>query len=473
MGKRAPRGDGAPDEGGTTRAMGLAIAIVGSGPSGFYTAESVLENWADCTVDIIEKLPTPYGLIRYGVAPDHAKTKTVAKAYEKLALDRRVRFFGNVEVGRDVSVAELRQRYDAVVLATGCSTDKKLGIKGDDKKGVLGVASFVNWYNGLPEARDLAPDLETESVVVIGIGNVAVDVARVLVKTPEEMAATDLMEHAAEVIHKAPIRHVYMVGRRGPLHAQFTNVELREMGHLKDAAAVVDPAQLPEAITDEIKKEFSDRQLRLIQRNVDTLRDFTRIDPGARRKRVHFVFFANPVEILGGERVTGVRFERTRVEKGRAVGTGHFFEIDCGLVIPAIGYFSNPIPGVPFKDGKAVNIDGRIEPGLYAVGWIKRGPSGVIGTNKPDGDTAAEQIAADVAASGGAKAGRAGLEALLAGRKVRVVGFADWKKIEAAEVARARAPAPRRKFATVAEMLAALDGPEAEAAPPRAAARAG
>jgi ferredoxin--NADP+ reductase len=264
-----------------------------------------------------------------------------------------------------------------------------------------------------------------------------------------------------------------MVGRRGPLHAQFTNVELREMGHLKDAAAVVDPKQLPDAITDEVKKEFTDRQLRLIQRNIDTLKEFTKIEPGARKKRVHFVFFANPVEILGGERVTGVRFEKTRVAGGKAIGTGEFFEIACGLVIPAIGYFSKPVPGVPFKDGKAINTEGRIAPGLYAVGWIKRGPSGVIGTNKPDGDAAAEQIAADVGAGGGNKSGRAGLEALLAERKVRVVGFPDWKKIEAAEVARAKAPAPRRKFATVAEMLAALDGPAAETAPVRATARAG
>lgn len=454
--------------------MGLSIAIVGSGPSGFYTAESVLEKWTDCTVDIIEKLPTPYGLIRYGVAPDHAKTKTVAKSYEKLALDPRVRFFGNVEVGKDVSVAELKARYDAIVLATGCSTDKKLGIKGDDKKGVLGVASFVNWYNGHPAARWLDPDLNTESVVVIGVGNVAVDVARVLVKTPEEMAATDLMEHAAQVIHKAPIKDVYMVGRRGPLHAQFTNVELREMGHLKDAAAIVDPAQLPAAIPDEAKAEFSDRQLRLIQRNIDTLREFTKIAPGARKKRVHFVFFASPVEVLGGERVTGVRFEKTRIEKGRAIGTGEFHDIECGLVIPAIGYYSLPVPGVPFKDGKAINDGGRIEPGLYAVGWIKRGPSGVIGTNKPDGDTAAEQIAADAGSMSPGKPGRAGLEALLAERKVRVVSFADWKRIEAAEQARATAPSPRRKFATVEEMLGALDGAGmAGSASSKAAASAG
>ncbi len=437
--------------------MTLSVAIVGSGPSGFYAAEALLERHSDMTIDIIERLPTPYGLIRFGVAPDHAKTKTVAKSYERTALDPRVRFFGNVEVGRDIGVAELRERYDAVIFATGAATDRKLGIAGDDKRGVVGCAAFVNWYNGHPDARNLEPPLDTDTVVVIGVGNVAVDVARVLVKTPAEMAATDLMTHAASRIHAAPIKHVHMVGRRGSVQAQFTNVELREMGHLKNAAAVVDRAQIPDAITPELGAGMSDRALRLVERNLATLREFAAIDPGAREKRVHFRFFANPVAILGGERVEAVRFEKTKMAEGaKAVGTGEFFEIKCGLVIPAIGYYSEPIPGLPFHGGKTVNKDGRIEPGLYAVGWVKRGPSGVIGTNKPDGDAAAEQIAADVGQGG--KPGRAALEALLNQRKIRVVAFADWKTIEAAEVARATPPAPRQKFATVAEMLATLDG---------------
>ncbi len=309
----------------------------------------------------------------------------------------------------------------------------------------------------------LDPPLDTESVVVIGIGNVAVDVARVLVKTPAEMAATDLMDHAAASINAAPIRHVYMVGRRGPIQAQFTNVELREMGHLKDAAPVVDPGQLPDRITPEHGIGMSDRALRLVERNLGTLREFTTIVPGARRKRVHFVFFANPVAILGGERAEAVRFERTKIGEGaKAVGTGKMFEIRCGLVIPAIGYYSEPIPGLPFAAGKAINQDGRIEPGLYAVGWIKRWPSGVIGTNKPDGDTAAEQIAADVKPGG--RPGRPAFERLLAERRIRWVGFRDWKRIEAAEIVRATAPAPRRKFATVAEMLEACDTAPARAA---------
>jgi ferredoxin--NADP+ reductase len=433
--------------------MTLSVAIVGSGPAGFYTAEALLEKNAACQIDIIERLPTPYGLIRAGVAPDHAKTKNVARAYEKIASDPRVRFYGNIQVGRDISVSELRAAYDAVVLATGASVDRKLGIPGDDKPGVLGVAAFVGWYNGHPDFADLAPDLDTETVVVIGIGNVAVDVARVLVKTPQEMAATDLTDYAAQAIQSAPIRTVRMFGRRGPLEARFTNVELREMGHLQDAAPVVDPAQLPESVTG----TYSDRDRRMIEKNLATLRDFAKIEPGVRRKRVHFEFFANPVEVLGDDRVEGIRMERTKVVDGRAVGTGEFFDVPCGLIIPAIGYYSEPIEGVPFdtKRGIVVNVDGRVEPGLYAVGWIKRGPSGVIGTNKPDGDLAAEQIAADIGAGG--KQGRDALERLLRERGLRAVDFADWKRIEAAEIANARPGAPRRKFCRIADMLEVLE----------------
>jgi ferredoxin--NADP+ reductase len=436
--------------------MTRSVAIVGSGPSGFYTAEALLKACDDVEIDIIERLPTPYGLIRGGVAPDHAKTKNVARAYERTARDPRVRYFGNVEVGRDVSVSELRERYDAVVLATGASVDRKLGIPGDDKKGVIGVAAFVGWYNGHPDFRDLDPDLDTEAAAVIGIGNVAVDVARVLTKTPEEMAETDLTDYAAEAIHAAPIRDVHMFGRRGPLQAQFSNVELRELGFLDNAYPVLDPAQLPDAVPDEVAGKRSPRDLRLIERNLETLREFSQVKPRGREKRIHFRFFANPVEILGGDRVEGIRLEKTVCDADeKCVGTGEFFEVECGLVIPAIGYYSEPIDGVPFERGRSVNEDGRIEPGLYSVGWVKRGPSGVIGTNKPDGDAAAEQICADC--PNGAKPGRDALLELLRDRGARPLSFDDWKRIEAAEVAAAPAGAPRRKIPTIAEMLAVLD----------------
>ncbi len=436
--------------------MTRSVAIVGSGPSGFYTAEALLKACDDVEIDIIERLPTPYGLIRGGVAPDHAKTKNVARAYERTATDPRVRYFGNIEIGRDLSVDDLRDCYDAVVLATGAAVDRTLGIPGDDKKGVVGVAAFVGWYNGHPDFRDLDPDLNTESAAVIGIGNVALDVARVLTKTADEMAGTDLTDYAAEAIHAAPIKDVCMFGRRGPLQAQFSNVELREIGFLDDAYPVLDPAQLPDAVPEPIAARRSPRDLRLTEKNLETLKEFTQVTPRGRHKRIHFNFFANPVEILGGDRVEGIRLEKTMCDgEERCVGTGEFFEVECGLVIPAIGYYSEPIDGVPFERGRSVSNDGRIDTGLYAVGWVKRGPSGVIGTNKPDGDTAAEQICADC--PNGHKPGRAALEAMLRERGARWLTFDDWKLIEAAEVAAARNGAPRRKLSTVAEMLAVVD----------------
>lgn len=435
--------------------MPVSVAIVGSGPAGFYTADALLKSGADVTIDIIERLPSPYGLIRFGVAPDHAKTKNVQRTYERIASNEQVRYFGNVEIGRDVSIAELRDIYDAVVLATGAPVDRPLGIPGAEKAGVLGVAAFVGWYNGHPDFRDLDPPLDTEAAVVVGVGNVAVDVARVLTKTPAEMAATDLCDHAAEAIHASPIRDVYMAGRRGPGQAKFSNVELREMGQLDDCAPVIDATVIPDGAPDGV----SDRDARLIERNLNTLRDFAGIDPGDRGKRVHFLFYANPAEILGGDRVEGVRFERTRVdESGRAVGTGETFDIACGLVIPAIGYHAAPIEGVPFdeRSGVAVNDEGRIDDGFFCVGWLKRGPSGVIGSNKPDGDRAAELIVDSIPP--GRKPGRPAFEVLIAEKGLRHVTLSDWQRIDAAEVAAAPEGAPRRKFARVEDMLAVLDG---------------
>jgi NADPH-dependent glutamate synthase beta subunit-like oxidoreductase len=433
--------------------MTINVAVIGAGPSGFYTVDALLKADKDIRVDIIERLPTPFGLIRGGVAPDHQTTKKVARVYEKTALTDGVGYFGNVEVGRDVTIAELQDIYDAIVLAVGAPRDRKLGIPGEDKAGVFGSADFVGWYNGHPDFTDLAPDLNTNTVVVIGQGNVAVDTARVLVKTPEEMTETDIADHAADAIAASPIADVYMVGRRGPIEAKFTNVELREMGKLEDCQPVIDSAQIP----DEVTGDWSDRDLRLKERNLATMKEFPDVDPTGKSKRVHFTFFAKPVEILGGDKIEGIRMEHTRVEDGRSVGTGEFFEIECGLVIPAIGYFSDPFPGVPFDadNGIVVHDEGRVGDGIYAVGWIKRGPTGVIGTNKPDGDIAATQIVEDIA--DGTKPGREALEALLDERSVRHLRYQDWQTIDAAEVAAAKPGAPRRKFVTIDSMLAALD----------------
>ena len=435
--------------------MAISVAIVGSGPAGFYTAEALASSGNDFSIDFIERLPTPYGLIRGGVAPDHQTTKKVQKKYEETALREQVRFFGNVEVGRDVALSELRAIYDAVVLAVGAPHDRPLGIPGEDKKGVFGSAAFVGWYNGHPDFKDLNPDLNVAAVAVIGVGNVAIDVARLLSRSQDELTETDLPDYAERAILSSPVKDVYLLGRRGPVEAKFTNVELREMGKLSESVPVVRPEQIPNDAGD-----LPEREKRLKERNLETLREFSARKPDEKPKRVHFEFYAAPVEILGGERVEKLKVERTRVEGGRNVGTGEFFEIPCGLVIAAIGYRAEPVDGAPFDKKQAVipNADGRVEKGLYAAGWIKRGPTGVISSNRPDGEEVARHIRQDFA--GGAKEpkpGRPSLVKLLNERKVRVVSFDDWKKLEAAEAANAGGKRPRKKFVAVKDMLDYLD----------------
>lgn len=440
--------------------MTITVAIIGSGPAGFYTADALVNAGCDIQVDIIERLPTPYGLIRGGVAPDHQTTKKVAKKYERTALFDTVRYFGNVEVNRDVSLDELRAMYDAVVLAVGAPSDRRLTIPGADKKGVHGSAAFVGWYNGHPDFRDLEPDLNTDTAVVIGNGNVALDVARVLTRSRAGMndANADIAGYAIDLIEKAPLTDVWMVGRRGPVDAKFTNVELRELGDMAEAVPLVKADQLPAAVPADA--DLDERDRRLAERNLATLQGYAANDPAAKPKHIHLEFYAQPVEILGDAHVSAVRFERTKVEGARAIGTGDCFDIPCGLVVAAIGYRSDPIKGAPFDDKKGIipNDNGRVGTGLYAVGWIKRGPSGVISSNRPDGVIVAEYICTDFKAGGG-KPGRAALSTLLRERGVRIVTFEDWKKIEAAEEARAsHENRPRDKFVSVPEMLKVLDG---------------
>lgn len=432
--------------------MTVSVAIVGAGPSGFYTADALLKTGRRHEIDVIDRIPAPYGLIRYGVAPDHQTTKNVSRAFEKTAARAEVRYFGNVELGRDVGLGELKSLYDAVVLAVGARLDRRLGVPGEDLAGVHGSVEFVNWYNGHPDCRDLDPDLGVAAAVVVGNGNVAIDVARVLVKTAGEMARSDLPEYAAKAIRGSPLTDVHLCGRRGPVEARFTNVELREMGALEACAPVVDPGVLP----GEAAGNWSARDRRLRERNLATLRGFAGMDPAAKARRVHFRFFSAPVEILGDGRVEAVRFERTRLEEGRAVGTGERFDVPCGLVVAAIGSRSEAVDGAPFDDerGIVVNRDGWVEDNVWAVGWVMRGSTGVISTNRNDAVAVASQIAGKVGAGG--RPGRAGLESLLAERRVRRTDFGDWKRIEAAEVANAPAGAPRRKFVSIDEMLGAL-----------------
>lgn len=431
--------------------MTISVAIVGSGPSGFYTAEALMKSGADVEVDIIERLPAPHGLIRYGVAPDHQTTKNVSRAFDKTAQRDGVHYFGNVEIGSDISLDQLREVYDAVVLAIGMPHDRKLGIPGEDKKGVIGSSYFVSWYNGHPDYVDLNPPLDTKNACVIGNGNVAIDIARVLVKSREEMASSDIADLPLDAIQAGTITDVYMLGRRGPVEAKFTNVELREMGKLENCVPVVDGSLIPDGVPEDM--EMSDRDRRLKERNLESLREFAERKPDELPKRVHFEFYAAPVEILGGEHVEALRLERTEVVDGRARGTGEFFEIETGLVLPAIGYRSLGIPGVAFDEatGTVVNDDGRIAEGLYAAGWIKRGPTGVIGTNRPDGQQAAAHILEDIA--NGSKPGREGMRALMQEKGARVINYAEWQKIDAHEREKARPEAPRRKLVTIEDML--------------------
>jgi NADPH-dependent glutamate synthase beta subunit-like oxidoreductase len=434
--------------------MPLNIAVVGAGPAGFYTADALLKLDRDVQVDLIERLPSPFGLIRAGVAPDHQTTKKIAKKFEKTLAADGIQYFGNVELGKDISLDEMHELYDAVVLSVGGGLDTPANIPGEDKIGVFGSAAFVSWYNGHPDYTDLNPDLNVTNAAVIGNGNVAIDVARLLMRSPEELTQFDLPDYARDAINDSSLKNITMYGRRGPIEAKFTNVELRELGHLEECMPVVDSDQLP----DDVGEIEDARELRLKERNLTSLKEFAALDTSGADKTLGLHFFASPVEILGGDKVEGLRLEKTEVIDGRAVGTGETFDVECGLVVSAIGYRSAPVPGAPFRDDWNIipNEDGRVSDGLYVAGWIKRGPSGVISTNRPDGVMAANNINEDFPEDGG-KAGRDGLNKLMAERSVRVVNYADWQKIDAAEIANAIDPAPRKKFTSVADMLAVLD----------------
>ncbi|MBU0865253.1 MAG: FAD-dependent oxidoreductase [Alphaproteobacteria bacterium] len=429
------------------------VAIVGSGPAGYYTAET-LQKAEDIAVDVIDRLPVPYGLIRTGVAPDHQSIKAVSRRYEGTALADNVRFVGHVAVGSDVTIDELVELYDAVVLATGAPNDRPLAIPGADLPGVIGSAAFVGWYNGHPDFADLNPPLDAAGVAVIGNGNVALDVARILAKTPTEFSGSDIVAHARAQLAESAVRHVHILGRHGPHQIAMTPKELGELGHLERASPRVDPADLPPEGDDALLEPG-------MRKSVTHLRSFA-ANPVAKPVTIDFDFFAMPVAIEGAKD-NGGHAERIIVERTtlnaelRSHGTGETYAIEAGLVISCIGYQTPPIPGVPYEHGRGrfANDDGRILPGLYCVGWARRGPSGTIGTNKPDGARIAEMVLEDVGRGAG-KAGRPGLDALLASRGVAPVTFADWRRIEAAEVAAALDGNPREKFVSVEAMLEAI-----------------
>ena len=419
------------------------FAIIGSGPAGFYTAEALAKAFGETArIDIIDKYPVPYGLIRFGVAPDHQSLKAVSKRYDKVAETDGVGFIGNVAVGTDVSVDELLDHYDAVILATGAPHDRALGITGEDLPGVIGSAAFVGWYNGHPDFADLDPPLDGTHAAVIGNGNVALDVARILSKTRHEFEGSDIVGHALEALDRSAIRTITILGRRGPHQIAMTPKELGELAHLEAALPLVDLSDFPPREADDALEPGQ-------RKSVTILRDFVDIRAN-RPKSMVFDFFAKPLSVEGDGRAERLVVERTELDdKGGARGTGETYDVRASLIVSCIGYATAPIAGVPYDErgGKFLNDSGRISDRLYAVGWARRGPSGTIGTNRPDGYEVAEQVAGAMApGSDGGKAGGDGLDALLGARGVKPTSFADWRRIEDAETAAARPDSPREKF---------------------------
>jgi NADPH-dependent glutamate synthase beta subunit-like oxidoreductase len=396
----------------------------------------------------------PYGLIRFGVAPDHQSLKAVSKRYDKVAESDGVDFIGNVTIGRDASVAELLELYDAAILAVGAPHDRKLGIPGEDLPGVVGSAQFVGWYNGHPEFADLNPQLGGTRAAVIGNGNVALDCARILSKTRHEFEGSDIVGHALDALDHSAIRTITILGRRGPHQIAMTPKELGELGQLEAASPAVDIADFPPLEADDALEPGQ-------RKSITILRGFAATPPAAAKpKRMVFDFFAKPLRIEGEGKAETMVVERTGLdEKGAARGTGETYEVPASLIVTCIGYSSSPVEGVPYDErgGKFLNDQGRIADRLYAVGWARRGPTGTIGTNRPDGYEVADRIAAEMPpGSSGDRPGATGLKRLLESRGVMPTDYDDWRRIEETEIGRARPGSPREKFVRVEHWLEAL-----------------
>ncbi len=452
----------------------LRVAIVGAGPSGFYAAEHILKgDGVHAQVDLFDRLPTPFGLVRGGVAPDHPKIKSVIRVYEKTAARDGFRFFGNVKVGHDIEVEDLERHYHAIVYTVGCETDRQLGIPGEDLPWSHAATAFVGWYNAHPDYADEEFDLSCERAVVIGNGNVAMDVARMLALTDHELRQTDTADHAIELLDRKQIREIVVLGRRGPVQAAFTNPEIKELGEMEDADVVVDASEveLDEASAAYLESEEANKTTRV---NVETLKEFSGREPEGKKQRIVLRFLSSPVEIRGENKVESIVIGRNElVDEGgtlRAKDSGEREELECGLVLRSVGYTGIPIEGVPFDErrGLILNDGGRVldshdaghKVGHYTAGWIKRGPSGVIGTNKKDALETVTHLLADVESQTLLDPERpepGAVEELLAERGVRYVSFEDWQAIDQAEVGRGEPHGrPRVKFVRVEEMLDTL-----------------
>lgn len=455
--------------------MTLRVAIIGSGPAAFYAAEHLLKQTApEFSVDMIERLPTPYGLVRGGVAPDHQKIKSVIAIYEKIAANPRFRFFGNLEFGSAVTRADLERHFHAILYCCGAPSDRSLGIPGENFAGSHSATEFVAWYNGHPDFRGRTFDLNAERVAVVGVGNVAIDVARILCLSPQELAETDMADHAIEALSKSRVRDVSILGRRGPVQAAFTTVEVKELGEMSEAEPVVKPE---EVAIDPISAEELATARAATKAKVDIVDGFSKRASEGKPRRIHLRFFVAPQEILGDEqgRVRGIRLAKTRLVKNSAGAvvaepTGETEDLACELVFRSVGYRGAALPDVPFveKTGLIPNVKGRVlrEPGgaplagHYASGWIKRGPSGVIGNNKADSVETVNALIED-ANTGGlpvpASPDPDAFAALIAERQLAAVTFSEWQTLDRHEVERGKPHGrPRVKCVSVDEMLAAI-----------------
>ena len=405
------------------------IAIVGAGPAGYFTAQAFQKAQSDdhsFAIDMIERLPTPWGLVRSGVAPDHPKIKTVSKVFEKIAKEPNFRLFANVELGKDVSLKDLRDQYDVVVLATGASKGRKLGIPGEELKNSLSAAEFVPWYNAHPDYVDVEVDLSSNTAVVIGAGNVAMDVARILAIDPSELDPTDVAEHALIKLKQSNIRTVIICGRRGPEHAAFTAPELRDLPKLENTDVFIDPKQIEEAIKhieemDEVEKD--------LKNNIEAMKTIAEHEKKGVSRKLEIKFLSTPLEIKGNGKVEEIVFQKNKVENGKVIATSETFSVKTGLVITAIGYNSIEYPGISIENGRIINIAGHVEHNVYAVGWAKRGPTGVIGTNKSDSNDVVDLIIENLKEPKTSE-GITGL--LKSGHEV--IDQIAWEKINASEV---------------------------------------
>jgi ferredoxin--NADP+ reductase len=439
----------------------LRVGIVGSGPSGVYAADALTKS-GEVEVDVLDRLPCPFGLVRYGVAPDHEKIRSIAATLRQVLIRPGVRFLGNVEVGRAISTAELHRFYDAVIYAHGAAVDRRLGVPGEDLPGSMSATDFVAWYCGHPDARPDMIDLSARSVVVIGVGNVAVDVVRILAKSADDLRHTDVPDQVLEALANSSVEDIYLVGRRGPAQAKFTTKELRELGELANADVILPPEDLA---VDEASEETVESNA-TVRRNLEVLKEWSTRKPAARPRRIHVRFLLRPVELVGQSAVQAVRFQPTRLDgTGNVVDEGDPVQIDAQLVLRSVGYRGVSIEGVPFdeRSGTIPNQAGRVlrdgepVPGVYVTGWIKRGPTGVVGTNKSD---AAETVASLLADAGSLPPAEQrdpdAIVSLLRERGSEVVTWDGWTAIEAAEEALgAGRGCPRVKLSTLEQLLEA------------------